>query len=40
MRRYRRAGRPVQPRWEERETTHATAFAWIHWLLTKNAGGR
>lgn len=39
MRRHRKAGFPVQPHWEGRETTQETAFSWIHWfILTKNAG--
>lgn len=32
MRRHRRAGYPVQPRWETREKTTETEFCWIHWF--------
>lgn len=40
MRRHRKAGRPVQPRWETREFTTETVFCWICWhvappVLTK-----
>lgn len=39
MRRHLKAGYPVQPHWESRETMRETAFAWIRWfILTKNAG--
>lgn len=32
MRRHRRGGYTVQPRWETREKTTETAFAWLHWF--------
>lgn len=35
MRRHRRAGYPVQPRWETRTQTLEPAFAWIHWFTAK-----
>lgn len=35
MRRHRKAGWPMQPHWETRDTTQETEFAWIHWFTVE-----
>lgn len=41
MRRHRKTGHPVQPHWEQLESTQETSFCWLHWrTLTEFLKGR